>query len=852
MKISVREQRRYNNLVNVGVFLAFTALSAIIFSFFSPIVISRASELQTNFDAVVNPVASVSLDANSIVFNITPTSSGVFQSKSVVATVNTNSTGGYELYFSSENDATDMVNADVADVISSTFDGAVAGNSMPANSWGFSVDNETFKKIPTASVPAQLRYVDDVPDASEKETTVYIGTKINDAIAAGTYLKTVKVSVLAHESAVPFDGITRMQDMTPEICANASNGELTTLRDSRDAKTYTVRKLTDGRCWMTENLAITDKTITSVDSNLPSGETYTIPASDTANFTTAQNTSAAYHDADYGGYYNFYTATAGWGTDSVTSGNSTKSICPKGWTLPTSAEFGILYSKYNSPSLLKGIPKLVLAGRLYNGPVDLQGSNGDYWSSTVYSASNAYYLGFDDSEVRPAGNLEKYRGYSVRCIVPKTTSTQTMQTFDESTLPNVGDSATLEDERDGTMYNVKRLADGKVWMTRNLSIAGKTITSADSDLPSGETYTIPASGSNSKITSALNTSAAYVHTITGGYYNFYTATAGWGTSSVTSGDSPKSICPKGWRLPTGGEDGDFKTLTDNYSTSRALTGDPGLIYSGYTDNTGLGWGSIGYFWSSTANEDYERAYNLYFNTENLDPADDSKKVYGMAVRCIAKEKVPTMQGFDKTTLASVGDSVRLEDERDGNMYTVKKLADGNVWMTENLRLINKTISSTDSNLSSGETYTVPASNLSSFATDHNTNAAYLDSTYGGYYNFYTATAGWGTNSVTSGNSPKDICPKGWRLPIGGSRSSSEFQTLYNNYHSSALMQGTPGFVLSGYVYRSYVNGQGSEGHYWSSTVYNADYANDLYLSSDVTPTYNYYKYFGRSVRCVAR
>ena len=834
-------------MVNVGVFLAFTALSAIIFSFFSPIVISRASELQTNFDAVVNPVASVSLDANSIVFNITPTSSGVFQSKSVVATVNTNSTGGYELYFSSENDSTDMVNADVADVISSTFDGAVDGNSMPANSWGFSIDNNEFKKIPVASTPAQLRYIDGVPEPSEKETTVYVGMKINDAIASGTYLKTVKVSVLAHESATPFDGITRMQDMTPELCARASSGEMTTLRDSRDAKTYTVRKLTDGRCWMTENLAITDKTITSADSDLPSGETYTIPASNVSDFTTAYNTSAAYYDADYGGSYNFYTATAGTGgTSLATDGaNAPSSICPKGWRLPTKDEFGILYNKYNSPSLMQGVPNFTLSGGVDVGSVMSQGSGGLFWSSTVNDASLAYYLGLNSSYVLPAGGGAKYSGLSVRCVVPKTTSTQTMQTFDESTLPNVGDSATLEDERDGTMYNVKRLPDGKVWMTQNLSIAGKTITSADSDLPSGETYTIPASSKT--FPASINTSAVYIHTTYGGHYNFYTATAGWGTSSVTSGNSPKSICPKGWRLPTSGEDGgDFKALTDNYNDYHALMGEPGFTLSGYTYNKGGSTGWAGYYWSSTA-YDADNGYIFIFTDDNrIDPADDNEKSDGIAVRCIAKE--PTMQTFDKTTLTNVGDSISLKDERDGNFYTVKKLADGNVWMTQNLALGKNeamTLTPTDSDVASN--FEIPASNEANFTTTIDTKAVYIDNTYGGYYNYYTATVGEGGTAKTSGDVEHSICPKGWRLPT-----STEFQTLYNNYNSSALMQGVPNFTLSGFVSNGLVDAQGSDGQFWSSTVNSANLADGLGLDSpDVYPAGDNEKDFGFSVRCVA-
>ena len=75
-----------------------------------------------------------------------------------------------------------------------------------------------------------------------------------------------------------------MQDMTSKIAENTPIGTVATLTDIRDNNTYTVRKLKDGKIWMTENLRLIDKTISSADSNLPSGETYTIPASDTSGF----------------------------------------------------------------------------------------------------------------------------------------------------------------------------------------------------------------------------------------------------------------------------------------------------------------------------------------------------------------------------------------------------------------------------------------------------------------------------------------------------------------------------------------------------------------------------------------
>ena len=216
--------------------------------------------------------------------------------------------------------------------------------------------------------------------------------------------------------------------------------------------------------------------------------------------------------------------------------------------------------------------------------------------------------------------------------------------------------------------------------------------------------------------------------------------------------------------------------------------------------------------------------------------------------------ISTMQAMTSAlcSATSTGTSKNLTDTRDNNVYTVKKLADGKCWMTQNLRLINKTISSSDSNLPSGVTWTVPSSNDRSF--DWDTNAAYIDSTYGGYYGFYTATAGWGVLKGASGNSPRDICPKGLRLPTGGS--SGEFQALFNKYNSSTLMRGDPSFSLSGHVTwggSKRFEEKDNVGYYWSSTALGSTDAYNLRIdSSAASPVSSEARLFGEAIRCVAK
>ena len=53
--------------------------------------------------------------------------------------------------------------------------------------------------------------------------------------------------------------ISNMQDMTPEVCDNSTIGDEATLTDTRDGNTYTIRKMEDGRCWMTQNLRLGTK-----------------------------------------------------------------------------------------------------------------------------------------------------------------------------------------------------------------------------------------------------------------------------------------------------------------------------------------------------------------------------------------------------------------------------------------------------------------------------------------------------------------------------------------------------------------------------------------------------------------
>jgi hypothetical protein len=221
------------------------------------------------------------------------------------------------------------------------------------------------------------------------------------------------------------DDISTMQEMSFSVCENSVEGESNTLTDTRDSNSYTVKKLKDGNCWMTQSLKLVDKTITSGDSNLPEGESFTIPPSDISSFTTSSVTSA-YLDPSYGAYYNYNTVTAGWSSTGTHSQGdfAPGDICPKGWRLSrTFHENDVMGMIYYNVSLLSGEPAMQLNGLLYNGEFKNRGSRGSYWTSTYYNNKVGYVLDISGtngyaifSNAITAANYAVAAGAQVRCI----------------------------------------------------------------------------------------------------------------------------------------------------------------------------------------------------------------------------------------------------------------------------------------------------------------------------------------------------------------------------------------------------------------------------------------------------
>jgi len=178
------------------------------------------------------------------------------------------------------------------------------------------------------------------------------------------------------------------------LCAIAFAQQIATFTDTRDGKTYKIAKIYD-RVWQAENLNYDAKGSWCYGNN---------PA----------------NCKKYGKLYDWKTAVE---------------VCPKGWHLPSNKEWDTLMDfagdKRVAGSVLKassgwennrngmddyGFAALPGGERGINGNFLLVGHVGGWWSSTMYSVSDAYVYGMSGKVSVFYDNYDKRFLFSVRCV----------------------------------------------------------------------------------------------------------------------------------------------------------------------------------------------------------------------------------------------------------------------------------------------------------------------------------------------------------------------------------------------------------------------------------------------------
>lgn len=373
----------------------------------------------------------------------------------------------------------------------------------------------------------------------------------------------------------------------------------------------------------------------------------------------------------------------------------------------------------------------------------------------------------------------------------------------------------------------------------------------------------------------------------------------------------------------------------SYSTDGGtnwVSGDAGATNAGYAglplDNddsgaTGVKLLDVGSFVGSSsvkfkiaAKASATQASGTYTNTVNFYAVANPKPEPPTQSSCSDSPMISTvasgityMQDINSTNSATVLSALttdatyQIKDNRDNETYCVGKLADGKLWLLDNLALdlTSSTVLSAmnennthASNIALGylkgntirdpavdangqyataavsdwissASYSAPLVNLTDkdiIPSDTiSTNGGYK---IGGYYNYCAASAGsycYGDGAsygTPSGNATSDICPKGWRMPTGsssgdyaslayiiyGSTDSTSDATAYADYRNALHIS------LTGYFFDGTVRDR-NYARIWSSTYSNAQRMYHIYLrNSYANQTAGLRRDEGISVRCV--
>ena len=126
------------------------------------------------------------------------------------------------------------------------------------------------------------------------------------------------------------------------------------------------------------------------------------------------------------------------------------------------------------------------------------------------------------------------------------------------------------------------------------------------------------------------------HYLVGNLYQWNAATAGMGGTIDNYANATDSICPKGWRLPTGRSGGEFDTLIGDLNSTTITQAPYYFNPSGYVPSGSL-WnaGNTGNYWASTASST-SGAYSFSFLSGRVKPSESYTRFRGQSVRCLAR------------------------------------------------------------------------------------------------------------------------------------------------------------------------------------------------------------------------
>jgi len=261
-------------------------------------------------------------------------------------------------------------------------------------------------------------------------TTTINGRAVIKATKTGKFVDLAKWNALGNTTMQGWDDCASL--ITP-TGTNFTQGPI--LTDIRDGKQYEIRKFSDGKCWMVDNLMYGGDADACAGKSTFAGNGFA-----TASNQFGANTYGDCLDPRVGGsapctagsttcgyYYNWQAAmqhsTAYYNTTYTGPITNVQGLCPEGWRLPTGntgGDFDVLHLVAGSPTTgfwQGGNWKGPFSGYCTSaGTIVYQGSYGRWWTSIFYNNTSAYDMYLKLTSINQSIIDNKNYGFTVRCL----------------------------------------------------------------------------------------------------------------------------------------------------------------------------------------------------------------------------------------------------------------------------------------------------------------------------------------------------------------------------------------------------------------------------------------------------
>ena len=409
------------------------------------------------------------------------------------------------------------------------------------------------------------------------------------------YLLISVIPVFSRPDRTMYD-IEYMQEMTPEICDASStpaafleDGSInldvpeTHLTDARDGRSYTVRKLADGNCWMTENLALNlgDRTFTAEDTDIPEEVTL-----------------------------------------------SERKEVAEERTITFKDDVVVLEEMEDASALgIVGTPDNPV--RLDQGMV-----TGEHASDEVKSV-------VEESAAERAARA-KARAEQELWNEDPTEDGINIKTLTANEAMTRAGAASILSEKDARDVVTELLGAAKEELVTHVLMDYSFRPTNATQTVAGARW-----GSSQPTEEETNVAHSQQGELPeyGNYYNWYAATVGTGSYYMGTKTASATICPKGWTLPHATGADSFGRLTEIYKLNEStqdvdriayMTSDPvSFVISGIYYYNGLigGVGEWGGYWTADASNLVAATYSI--DEENAEQ-NYNHKTMGFPVRCVVK------------------------------------------------------------------------------------------------------------------------------------------------------------------------------------------------------------------------